>query len=232
MSEMSHIANERLWRGQSQSERAGARRARLLGAAFELVSEAGAPVVTVRAVCRRANLNPRYFYESFADLDALLAAVFDEILGETVTKTLTAIEQAPPTAEAKVRAALDTAFRSLTNERWRLQFVLADALGNPALAERRLEAVRLAAGLMADQAAGFYDVPRDGAMLQSSVFMLAGGLMELLIAWHNGSVRITIDELIDHAVLLTVGTSRAVGQLAPVKSRPRPPYRSARAAPS
>ncbi|MCP9969857.1 hypothetical protein LUW76_31825 [Actinomadura madurae] len=34
---------------------------------------------SLRAVCARAGLSPRYFYESYADLDALLADVHDRI---------------------------------------------------------------------------------------------------------------------------------------------------------
>jgi AcrR family transcriptional regulator len=208
------ITEQKVWGGQTGSARVAARRARLLEAGFELIREHGAGAITVREVCKRAQLNPRYFYESFADLDALLVALFDQVLGETVALTLAAIEQAPATAEAKTRAALGAAFKSIADDPTRLRFVLADALGNPALAHRRVEMIRRAAELMADQAAGFFDIPRDDELLQSSTFMLAGGLIELLMAWHAGSLALTIDQLIDHAVLLTVGTSEAAGRLA------------------
>jgi hypothetical protein len=51
-------------------------------------------------------------------------------------------------------------------------------------------------------------------MLRSSTYLLAGGLIELLMAWHNGSLDVPVDRLLDHATLLTVGTSRAAGALA------------------
>jgi AcrR family transcriptional regulator len=209
-----------VWGGQSGEARVAARRERLLEVGFELLGERGAGGVTVREVCRRAKLNPRYFYESFTDLDALLVALFDQILGETVAATLAAIEQARATAEAKTRAALDAAFRSLTSDPRKAHFLLTDALGNAALAQRRVEMVRLAARLMADQAAAFYDIPREDDLLQSSTFMLAGGLIELLMAWHDQSLRLEVDQLIDHAVMLTVGTSQAAGRLARASERP------------
>lgn len=39
----------------------------------------GWQATTVRGICERARLNPRYFYESFSGLDELLVAVFDRI---------------------------------------------------------------------------------------------------------------------------------------------------------
>ena len=50
--------------------------------------------------------------------------------------------------------------------------------------------------------------------------MLTGGLFELIVAWSKGRIDLTLDELIDHATLLVVGTSRASGSLA---GRSRPP---------
>jgi AcrR family transcriptional regulator len=207
------VNEQRVWRGQTGSARAAARRAQLLEVAFDLLGERGAIGLTVREICRVARLNPRYFYESFDDLDGLLVAVFDQILADTVAVTLAAIERAPATVEAKTRAALDASFRFMTDDPRRIHLLLADALGHPALAERRIEMVRIAAHQMADQAAAFFGIPRDDALLQSSTYMLAGGLMELLMAWHDGSLQLSIDGLIEHATVLTVGTSRAAGAL-------------------
>lgn len=233
MSSMSHttaVSEQRVWGGQTGAARVAARRDRLLAVAIELLGEHGAQGLTVRELCKRARLNPRYFYESFTDLDALLVAVFDQTLAEVVAATQAAIEQAPATAEDKTRAALSTAFRSLTRDPRRLQFLLADTLGNRALTQRRTEMVRLAAELMADNAAAFYGISREDELLRSSTYMLAGGLMELLIAWQSKSLPLSIDKLIEHAVLLTVGTSQAAGRLArtPGGARQRARSRAAR----
>jgi AcrR family transcriptional regulator len=217
MSAMSHSDQDsepRVWGGQTGAARVAARRERLLAVAFELLNEYRLGEITVREVCKRASLNPRYFYESFADLDALLRTLFDTVLAETVAATVAAIEPAPATAEAKTRAALDAGFRSITSDPRRLRLLLADALGNATLAQRRAEMIRLAAAMMADQAAGFFGIPREDVLLKSSTYLLAGGLIELLMAWHDGSLVLTLDALIDHAVLLTLGTSEAAGRLA------------------
>jgi AcrR family transcriptional regulator len=52
-----------------------------MDAAFQLLGTEGWSGTSVRAVCQGARLNPRYFYESFDDLDALVIAVYDRVVG-------------------------------------------------------------------------------------------------------------------------------------------------------
>jgi AcrR family transcriptional regulator len=165
-------------RGARFAARVADRRERLIAVAFELLAEKGASGVTVREVCARAKLNPRYFYESFVGLDALLVAVLDDQLARLLPPVLAAIDAAPERERAKTEAAIRTAFTYLTDDRRRIRVLLADPLGNERLARRRREVVRLLAEQMADQAAGFYAIDRAMPLLRSSTYLLAGGLIE------------------------------------------------------
>ena len=51
---------------------------------------AGAAVAAGGAVCAAAELNARYFYESFDDIDALLIAVYDKV-GADLAAALAAV---------------------------------------------------------------------------------------------------------------------------------------------
>lgn len=66
------------WRGTSAAQRSLERRRRILDAATELVGLHGVGAVTVRGVSVAANVGPRYFYESFANVEDLLLAIYDE----------------------------------------------------------------------------------------------------------------------------------------------------------
>ena len=200
------------WRGTTAEERIAPRREKLLRAGFELLGDHGEAGTTVRGVCARASLNPRYFYESFDDLDTLLVAVFDSIMAETTSLTLEAIAAAENTAEAKTAAALGAAIRHLAADPRRIRIVLGEA-GGRSLARRRAAAIARTAELMAGQAAVFYGMPRDDRLLLSTTYMLAGGLSALVIAWHDGRIELTVDELVANATALVVGTSRATGRL-------------------
>ncbi|HEX6416981.1 MAG TPA: TetR/AcrR family transcriptional regulator, partial [Acidimicrobiales bacterium] len=81
----------RRWAGIPAEDRRAARRVQLVDAAFDLLGSGGEAAVTVRAVCRHARLNPRYFYESFDDLDALLIAVYERTVTELTTHVLAAM---------------------------------------------------------------------------------------------------------------------------------------------
>src|SRR5258705_353216 len=63
-------APARRYAGASADERRDERRARLLAAGLDALGTDGHRATTVRGVCARARLTPRYFYESFDDLDA------------------------------------------------------------------------------------------------------------------------------------------------------------------
>jgi pimeloyl-ACP methyl ester carboxylesterase/AcrR family transcriptional regulator len=214
-----HPPQAKEWRGTTASDRAVLRRARLIDAAFELVGEVGVEGTTVREVCRRAGLNPRYFYESFADLDALLGAVFDDVLAQTTAVVLEAIEAAPEDERAKTRAAIGTWIRHLTDDPRRIRLLVAEAMGNPVLAARRSAMVGAVADAMADQAAAFFGLRRDARLLRSTTHMLAGGVFELLIAWHDGSLELSVDALIDDASALVSGTGDAARAIAAERGR-------------
>ena len=67
--------SQQRWTGLPAEERALERRGLLVEAAFHLLGTEGDAATTVRAVCQRARLNPRYFYESFADRDQVVVAL-------------------------------------------------------------------------------------------------------------------------------------------------------------
>ena len=201
-----------MWRGTTAEERLAPRRRKLIEACFELLGEHGSEGTTVRGVCAKAGLNPRYFYESFSDLDALMGAVFDEILRENTRLVLAAVAEADDTAEAKTFAGVNTSIRHIAGDPRRIRIVYGENTG--VLAQRRALMVSRTAGVMADLASRFYGIPRDDKLLQTTTIMLTGGLFELLLEWSNDRIDLTLDELIDHATLLVVGTSRAAGRIA------------------
>src|SRR5258708_27803222 len=69
----------RRYRGVPADERRQQRRRLLLEACLDLVGRDGTPAVTAESVSAAAKLTKRYFYESFADRDAVLVAALDEL---------------------------------------------------------------------------------------------------------------------------------------------------------
>lgn len=70
----------RVYRGVSEAARRSERQQRLIETAIEAFGTRGIRHVSVRDICSGAGFTPRYFYESFKDLDQLLEATVDVLL--------------------------------------------------------------------------------------------------------------------------------------------------------
>lgn len=68
------LSPARRYRGADADERRAQRRDQLIAAAVQVYGERGYQNATVKAVCEAAGLTERYFYESFANSEALLLA--------------------------------------------------------------------------------------------------------------------------------------------------------------
>src|SRR5580658_7101585 len=80
----------RRWSGVPLEDRQALRRDELVTAGVTLLGEASGPSLTVRAVCRQAELTERYFYESFADRDEFVRAAYDDVCARAMSTLMTA----------------------------------------------------------------------------------------------------------------------------------------------
>lgn len=215
------------WRGIPLDERQAERRRILVDTAFELLGSVGVAGTTVRGVCEAAHLNPRYFYESFDDLDDLLVAVFDR----TATNGLAVILDAVATAGdhdplVLTRAVIGSFLRHITNDPRRAQVLYIAGLGNEALNRRRLEA-------MAEMADLFVRVRRDEVRRSGkseevdrvhviAASIIVGGMSELVMTWLDDRAEMTLDELIADAAVLFVALGEGAVALADSRA---PAYR-------
>jgi AcrR family transcriptional regulator len=214
------VSATRTYGGISAGERASARRERLMDAALELIGTEGWSATSVRAVCRRAGLTPRFFYESFDDLDALAVAVFDDIAVRATAAILDAVHNAPADPATQAHAAIATFVDELTQDPRRARVAFAEALGSEALARRRLQAMRAMAQLIADHGRLAYGAPPAAdTLVEITASLLAGGIAELLIAWLDGSIDVTRDELVDDCAALFMITAEGAAAIGRRRAR-------------
>lgn len=200
----------RRYAGASATERRERRRAALLDAGLSLLGTSGLAGTTVRGVCAHAGLTERYFYESFADRDALLLAVFDEVAAGGAAAILTAVQEVDPRADADALAvAAFGAFVSYLTSDPRLgRVLLLEAHGNEALQQRRHSALKTFALLAVE-----HGRPRLGPSAPGqtdallTALALVGGLAELLICWLNGDLDVPRERLVNHCAALLVAAS-------------------------
>jgi AcrR family transcriptional regulator len=205
----------RSYGGLSGEERQAERRARLVAAGLELLGREGWESTTVRAVCQRARLTPRYFYESFPNLDTLVVAIFDEIVDEAAARVLDAYASAPEDLRAKSRATIAAFVELLTDDPRKGRVAFVEAFGNEALMRRRFETVRFFAQLVAQSARTFSGRPETAdPVIDLAALLLIGGMTETLITWLNGALDISREQLIDDCADLFVATGQAAISLA------------------
>jgi AcrR family transcriptional regulator len=185
----------RTYRGEAAHERRSRRRSRLLEAGLQLLGTEGWRATTVTAVCDRARLTPRYFYESFADRDALLVAIFDGVIDEITREVLAA---APSDALETLRATVTAFVKVVTDDPRKGRAAFVEAFGSEALMRRRFERMRWFADQLADQTRAGRRVGRaEARRLHTASLIAAGGLIETMIVWLDGGLHSTADQVID-----------------------------------
>ena len=207
------------WAGVAQEDRRAERRALLLDAAFDLLGTEGWAGTTVRAVCQTARLNPRYFYESFADLDALAIAVYDRVIEELQADVLAAREAAGPDRRTQARAAVERIIGFVDDDRRRARILYVEALGNEALNRRRIETGHTIVALVERDAAERHGAPPAGEQIgRIAAAMLVGGLSEMLMAWIDGRIDVSREQLTDDVTELVLALGEAAAAVAAARS--------------
>ncbi|MEC3918833.1 TetR/AcrR family transcriptional regulator [Nocardia sp. CDC160] len=186
------------YRGTTLDERREQRRRRLLDAALEIVGTQGLAALTVRGVCEQAKVGPRFFYESFTDLDALAATLLDEVQGEALTRARTAMTETPGGSDQKLRAGVAALIIAVTDDPRRANIAFAQAYGSELLMRRRFEGMRQVAALLIEQTRVLLDRPEgDDTALTALAQLITGGAAELILVWLDGGLKVDRPVLID-----------------------------------
>lgn len=209
----------RSYGGVSAEDRVTERRTRLVAAGRALLAEAGWRGTSLRAVCARAGLADRYFYESFANRDALLVAVCDQVMADVLEVTGERMAAAARSYRPQVRAAADAVLDLLDREAGLVRVLLLETPDTPVLNEQR----RTMMGSLVDLlvlATDDLDPLRGTSQLRRRLgaHAVLGALFELLAAWTAGELDMPREELLDCVVHVAVS-------LAPPQDRAGPSSR-------
>jgi AcrR family transcriptional regulator len=123
------VTQGRTYRGASPEQRQAERRERLIEAAIAVFGTTGYRAATVEQVCAQAGLTKRYFYESFADSEALLLAAYERTTDRLHERVTAAIAGAAPNLEAITRTALAEFIRAIDEDVRIARLVFFEILG-------------------------------------------------------------------------------------------------------
>jgi AcrR family transcriptional regulator len=196
----------RSWRGVSADERQAQRRQQLVDAGLEVIGTQGWANTTVRAVCRAAGLTERYFYQAFDDRDALLIAVYDQVVADGVAVVLQAIGAAPRSFAATVRAVIAAGVDFVTDDPRRGQLLAVES--DPRLQRRRQQAMRQQAALIARLGTErFGGRTPDAVDAQLNALAAVGALVEIGTAYLSGGLELSRERLVDHLTLVVLAAA-------------------------
>ena len=205
---------QRSFRGVSADDRRADRRTRLVDACIDVIGADGIAATTMTAVCKRAGLTERYFYESFANRDELLVAVFDSMVLDVGDRIVAALAAAPNDLAGRARIVSSVIVDILADDP-RIARAYHEAVGADVLRQRRREAVRTFAGFLARMVADARGLGTsdDAKLMRASTLMIVGGMIEVVDAWLDGYLQVTKDELIEGCALMCVAAAdQLVGQ--------------------
>ncbi|OMC38930.1 TetR family transcriptional regulator [Mycobacterium sp. GA-1841] len=202
----SPASNATRWAGVPLTDRRAERRALLIDAAYRVFGDGGEAALSVRSVCRECGLNTRYFYESFADTDDLLGAVYDEVSAALAADVEAATTAAPDSLRARTRAGIAAVlgFSSADPRRGRVLFT--DARANPVLASRRAATQDLLREAVLTEG-GRLSPNSDPVAAQVGAAMYTGAMAELAQQWLGGNLGDDLEVVVDYALRLVLGAA-------------------------
>lgn len=198
---MDQTPSERPYRGIEAARRLAERRGRLLAAGLDLLGadRHDASALTVRAVCTRAGLTPRYFYESFSDRDGFVGAVFDSVIADLAATTQAAVAAVPIPEQS--RAGMANIVRTIAEDPRVGRLLFSTQLADAVIVRKRAESTALFAMLLGQHGGDMLRIPANDSMKAGAHFAV-GGVGQMISAWLVGDVVLDPDQLVDQLAVL------------------------------
>jgi AcrR family transcriptional regulator len=133
----------RRYSGRPVEEWKAARRERLLATAFDLFGTSGYHRTSIERLCSTAKVSTRHFYQEFPNKEAVLLAVYTQILedgGASMTKALAEAPEGP--LRERLSRALSAYLETVTDDPRRARISFVEVVGASTAAEKRRLAFR------------------------------------------------------------------------------------------
>lgn len=172
--------------------------------------------VTVEKLCTEANLNKRYFYESFTDIDGLSAAVVDGIADEVRSATVAAAEAAAQQPlDVRALASVAAAVRTLVDDPRRARVLLGGVATSPELDTHRTTVMHRLTDVLIDHGRTVHGVELEtDPLAKVAPAFIVGGTADAILEYVNGAVDLSLDDFIAQLATLWVITGSGAAQVA------------------
>ncbi len=173
-------------------------------AGLEVFGTSGYAASSVREVCEVAELNRRYFYESFRTREDLLRAVYEEIVAESQAAVVAAIADTDGVEEA-IRAGLTAWWQAVTSDVRKARIITLEIVGvSEAIESRRREVRHRFADFVAAQAVQLAAIDRRRLQIDPTIIAraLVAAIVDLVVDLTRGDTETSMDEMIETCIQL------------------------------
>ena len=197
------IARGRSYAGQSQAERLETRRRALIDAGIQVYGEEGFRAATVKSVCQQAGLTERYFYESFANNEALFAAVYQELVQNLEDEQSQAMGEVDGDPIAMARAGLVAFFKRMRDPHV-ARILLIEIFGISGDIDRMYRSATSGfAQALEERLAGLFDFRELGAVDPHVLATgLVGSTIHIAMYWTLSDYRDSLETVVESSLAL------------------------------
>lgn len=121
--------SRRRYSGQEFEDRSSQRRQSLLDAALEVVGTSGYGSARVKDICAQAGLSERYFYESFANREELMIALFNQLIDQIRLRSAEARQEPMVDRLAAARIQLKTYISFMLDDPRNARVIFVESVG-------------------------------------------------------------------------------------------------------
>lgn len=210
------VAIGRPYGGITHEARTAERHAALIAAATCVFGSVGFRKATVKAICREAGLNDRYFYAAFDSTDALLRSTYEHHAERLHSALQHAIDAHADTLESRVTAGLQAFFlflRDTCAARVLLLEVMGVSVSTDATYQRHISA--FAKQLISSASPSIRDAIGDRADQRIVGLALVGAMINAGTAWLLSGYRDPPATMVRNCSVVFLGTFAYVAAPAP-----------------
>lgn len=200
----------RTFRGLTAEQRVAARRDALTGAALDLIGTTGWASATMTAICQRAGLTERYFYESFRNREALFVALLQQVVEQIEQAVVVAASATDLTRRERAEAIAEALLHVIFDDPRLGRVALLEGVENDEMRRVRRAALSRFESLLQTHREVLLG-PGAAAAPELVAASLVGAAQELFTRRLDGELAATDDQLAAHLVSLAMVWTGADG---------------------
>lgn len=193
----------RRFRGLDSRQRQQQRRQQLIEAGLQAFGSKGYHNAGVREICGEARLTERYFYESFANREALFLAVYAHAIETVRNAVVLALGRSDRDVRSLARTAIRAFLETLRDDPRLSRILLIDALTVSADVGRQSQlATQSFAELVGSLILSLYpQLPKQHVDAQLIANGLVGSTVYLVMHWAANGFDQPLERILEHCVL-------------------------------